>query len=105
MLRNMVLAAALAIVAAPALADTPVLDQRQERQMERIQQGWQSGELTRREAAGLARGQQQVRRMEHRAKADGTVTSRERARLQQQANVQSRHIHRQKHDGQSRGGG
>ena len=105
MLRNLVLVAALAIGAAPALADTPVLDQRQERQMERIQQGWQSGELTRREAAGLAKGQQQVRRMEHRAKADGTLTSRERARLQQQVNVQSRHIYRQKHDGQSRAGG
>jgi len=104
MLKNLVLAAAMIVVAAPALADTPVLDQRQERQMQRIQQGWQSGELTRREAAGLARGQQQLRRMEHRAKADGTVTSRERNRLQQQANVQSRHIYRQKHDGQSRRG-
>lgn len=104
MLKNIALAAALMIVVAPALADTPVLDQRQERQRERIQQGWQSGELTRRETAGLVRGQQQLRRMEHRAEADGTVTSRERHRLQQQANVQSRHIYRQKHDGQSRRG-
>ena len=104
MFRKIALAAALLVAAGPVLADTPVLDQRQERQAERIQQGWHSGELTRREAAGLIRGQQQLRRMEYRAEADGQVTARERARLQHNANVQSRHIFRQKHDGQSRRG-
>jgi len=104
MIRTIALAAALLVAAAPALADsTPRLDQREARQVERIQQGWQSGELTRREAAGLARGQAKLRRMEHRAKSDGEVTSRERARLHHQANVQSRHIYRQKHDRQTRG--
>lgn len=104
MFSKIALAAALLVAAGPVLANTPVLDQRQERQAERIQQGWQSGELTRGEAAGLIRGQQQLRRMEYRAKADGQVTPRERARLQHNANVQSRHIFRQKHDGQSRRG-
>jgi len=96
------LAIALLVAAGPALADTPVLDRREQNQAQRIQQGWQSGELTRREAAGLAKGQAELRRMEYRARSDGEITSRERARLHQQATVQSRHIYRQKHDGQSR---
>lgn len=103
MFRTMTLAAALLVISGPVLADeTPRLDQRQERQAERIREGWQSGELTRAETAGLVHGQAKLRRMEHRVKADGEVTSRERARLHHQADVQSRHIYRQKHDGQAR---
>lgn len=102
MLKKIALATALIVASVPVLADTPVLDRREHNQAQRIQQGWQSGELTRREAAGLIRGQAQLRRMEHRAKSDGEVTRRERARLHHSANVQSRHIYRQKHDGQSR---
>ncbi|MDH5580224.1 MAG: hypothetical protein OEZ09_17380 [Betaproteobacteria bacterium] len=102
MFSKIALAAMLIMAANPILADTPVLDQRQDRQVERIRQGWQSGELTRREAAGLIHGQKQLRRMEYRAEYDGQVTARERARLQHRANVQSRHIFRQKHDRQSR---
>ena len=103
MLKTIALATALLVAAGPALADaTPRLDQREARQVERIRGGWQSGELTRREAAGLARGQAKLRRMEYRAKSDGAVTARERARLHHQADVQSRHIFRQKHDRQSR---
>ena len=42
--------------------------------------------------------------MEHRVGSDGQVTAQERARLQHQANVQSRHIYRQRHDQQVRPG-
>lgn len=104
MLKHIALAAALLVIASPVYADTPVLDQREQNQAQRIRQGAQSGELTRREAAGLVQGQVQLRRMEHRAKADGEVTLRERARLQQKANVESRQIYRKKHNGRTRGG-
>lgn len=103
MLKQIALAAALLLIAGPVYADTPVLDQRQERQTERIRQGAQSGELTRREAANLVQGQVQLRRMEQRAKSDGEVTARERVRLQQKANVESRQIYRKKHNGRTRG--
>lgn len=79
---------------------TPQLDRRQAAQEARIDQGGQSGALTRREAARLERGQERIGRMEQRAKADGQVTRQERMRLQRAENVQSREIRRQKHDRQ-----
>ena len=82
-------------------AATPGIDKRQANQDKRIQQGVQSGQLTRKEAARLEKGQARIERMEQRAKADGVVTKKERAQVQQQQNVQSRRIARQKHDGQT----
>ncbi len=101
MFNKPIIAATLLALAGPVLADTPILDQRQERQAERIRQGWQQGDLTRQEAGRLVQGQKRLRRMEHRAGSDGQVTAQERARLQHQANVQSRHIYRQRHDRQT----
>ena len=103
MLKHIALAAALLVIAAPVYAGTPALDRREHQQVQRIRQGVQSGELTRREAAGLRQGQVKLRRMEHRAKSDGEVTARERARLQHKANVESRQIYRKKHNARSRG--
>jgi uncharacterized membrane protein YebE (DUF533 family) len=40
--------------------------------------------------------------MERRAKADGTVTCRERARIHHEQNRASRSLHRNKHDAQAR---
>ena len=83
-----------------AQANTPRVDQRQANQEQRIDQGVASGRLTQREANRLERGQQHVDNMENRAKADGVVTARERARLHQAQDVQSARIYRQKHDRQ-----
>lgn len=102
-MKHIALAAALLVMAAPVCAGTPVLDQRQYNQAERIKQGVRSGELTRVETKGLVRGQVQLRRMEARARSDGEVTARERGRLQKKANIESRKIYRQKHDNQTRG--
>ena len=101
MLNKIVMTAALLALSGAALADTPILDQRQDRQAERIRQGWQQGDLTRQETARLIQGQKRLRVMEHRAGSDGQVTPQERARLQHRANVQSRHIYRQRHDRQT----
>ncbi len=90
------------VLAATASAGTPVLDERQQNQAQRIGQGVRSGELTRRETRRLVHGQRELRQDERAAKADGVVTARERARLQHEANQQSRRIHRQKHDAQDR---
>lgn len=96
------LIALLAVVPTLAFAQagTPRVDQRQQNQEQRIDQGVASGSLTTREANRLERGQQHVDNIENRAKADGVVTRQERARLHQAQNVQSRRIATQKHDRQ-----
>jgi hypothetical protein len=96
------LAIAAVLVSGPTLAGTPALDQREHNQAQRIRQGVKSGELTRPEARRLVRGEARLHRHEAIAKSDGVVTSRERARLQHEANVESKRIYRQKHDAQDR---
>ena len=98
---NTVLALVLALpVLAFAQANTPRVDQRQANQEQRIDQGVASGSLTQREANRLENGQQRVDNMENRAKADGVVTRRERARLHAAQDAQSQRIAVQKHDRQ-----
>jgi hypothetical protein len=79
---------------------TPVFDQRQANQEQRIQQGVQSGSLTQKEAERLEKGQDRLQRKEDRAKADGVVTAQERKNLQRAENRQSERIYREKHDRQ-----
>ena len=96
------LVACSVLVSATVHAGTPVLDQRQQQQKQRIKEGVRSGELTRPEARRLVRGQVELRKDERAAKADGVVTARERAKLQHEADQQSRRIYKQKHDAQDR---
>lgn len=79
-------------------ADTPRMDQRQLNQDRRIEQGLESGELTRREAARLEHQQMRIEHQEAAAKADGIVTRGERARLTHQQNKASRNIARKNHN-------
>jgi len=85
-----------------AQTKTPRINKRESHQQKRIFQGAKSGELTRKEFVGLEKEQAQIRIMERRAKSDGEVTKRERARLQRELNQSNRHIYRQKHDKQDR---
>jgi hypothetical protein len=97
-----ILAALVAAAALPVAAQTstPLVDQRQQNQEARIQQGVQSGQLTPREAAKLEKGQAKVQAAEDKAKADGKVTAKERAKLAKKQNRQSRKIYKEKHDAQ-----
>lgn len=103
-LLTVVAALTIGAVTLPAFAqaNTPGIDKRQANQERRIDQGIASGELTKREAARLDRGQDRVDAMENRAKADGVVTRYERRRIHRAQNVESRRIYRQKHDAQHR---
>jgi len=77
------------------------INQRQHNQAVRIRNGVRSGELTARETGRLVREQVQIRRMEERFRDSGDgLSARERVRLQRELNQASRHIYRQKHDGQ-----
>jgi len=94
--------ATLSSVVASAHSVSPRVDRREMRQHHRIVQGVRSGEITRGEARHLRAGQMRVHRMECRAKADGVMTRRERARIGYAQNVQSRHIARLGHNNRSR---
>ena len=100
-------AAALSLGAAtPARADNyeQIIDRRQDRQEDRIDQGIRSGELNRREAARLERGQAHVNRMENRTLSDGHISRAEFRRIEGAQNNQSHRIYQQKHDRQHRRG-
>ncbi len=79
---------------------TPRIDQRQEKQEQRINQGVASGALTEKEAARLQKEQDRLQKAEDKALADGKVTRKERARLEHRQDRASKHIYRQKHDKQ-----
>jgi len=90
--------------ARPARCHKPrPVNARQNRQEQRITQGVRTGELTRRETVRLASEQARIDVMEARARqSGGEFTVRERARIQRELNQASRHIYKQKHDGQDR---
>ena len=77
--------------------------QRNVNQQKRIGQGVQSGQLTGHETAKLERGQARVDRAEARAGANGRVGPKEQKAIQARENRQSKRIHRQKHDAQTKG--
>jgi hypothetical protein len=87
-------------VASPAGAAT-VIDQRQENQERRIDQGIQSGQLTQREAERLQRQQDRIENLENKALTDGKVSKAERRKIRRAQNRASRRIYREKHDAQT----
>jgi uncharacterized membrane protein YebE (DUF533 family) len=95
------LAALTAIGATSASADET--DRRQAMQERRIQDAVRSGEITRRERAGLEAEQARIRQLEARAKADGRVDHREAAEIRRAQNEASRHIKQESTDGERRG--
>ncbi len=85
-----------------AEAEAPVIDQRQINQEQRIDQGIERGQLNEREADRLNNRQERINKLENRAKSDGVMTKRERARITAAQDRASRHIAREKHDRQGK---
>lgn len=85
-----------------AQAETPGIDQRQANQEQRIDQGIGSGQLNQREADRLNKQQAHINKMEDKAKADGVVTKKERARIHAAQDRASKNIYREKHDRQGK---
>ena len=81
-----------------AETDTPVIDQRQSNQEQRIDKGIESGHLSERETNRLTKQQEHINTMEDRARHDGVMTKKERARITAAQDRASRHIAREKHD-------
>jgi hypothetical protein len=93
----------LASLAMPAAAAD--IETRQYRQQMRIHQGIRSGELTHAEAGRLGMERARTERLEHRFRADGRFTPRERARIQHRLDRSSHHIYRARHNGWGRHNG
>jgi len=103
--QSIIAAVVIAALALPGLAlaqtaSTPRIDQRQENQEKRIEQGVKSGAINKKEAARLEQGQARVQKMENKAMADGKMTKQEKARIKRAQDVQSKKIYREKHDKQ-----
>lgn len=77
------------------------VNQRQERQQDRIGRGITSGSLTPAEAARLESQEARINAQEARFRASGDgLSPRERAKLESELNTESRNIYRQEHDRQ-----
>jgi hypothetical protein len=102
MKKSLIVAAVTLLVFAGAASAHAPIDVRQHRQHDRIAQGVASGSLTPREAARLAAEQRAIRHEERAYRADGHLSRWERADLQRDLGRASRHIYRERHDGQRR---
>lgn len=88
-------------VAVPAMArGGDRVDERQDRQQHRIEQGFRSGDLTRHETRRLERGQERIDLMQRQARRDGHVDRHERRRIGEAVARQDRRIHQERHDGE-----
>jgi hypothetical protein len=90
----------LSAIAATAFAqtNTPRIDQRQENQQKRIDNGVQSGALTAKETNHLDKREAKIEADKEAAKADGKVTAKERRKLKREENKTSKAIFRKKHN-------
>ena len=59
-----------------------------------------SAQIDKKEAARLEKGRERVRKMEDKAAADGNITKKEKVKIEQAQDTQSKRIVRQKHDKQ-----
>lgn len=81
----------------------PLVNKREHRQRERIQQGVKSGELTKDEAHSMRAEQRAIHAEEKAYKSDGHLSRKERVDLYKDQNEASRDIRAEKHDNDTRG--
>ncbi len=87
---------------ASAQTVTPGVNQRQRNQTRRIEQGANSGQLTRGETRRLARQQRRIQVQKKVDKADGKVSPAERKQLNREQNRANRQIYYDKHNARKR---
>ena len=89
-------AAPLSVLAAETIGE------HQQLQRERIENGIEDGDLTRKESRHLTRDSNQIEAERQAARADGRITRRERRHIRNDQKDLNREIHDQRHDGQER---
>ena len=98
----LVLGLVTGIVAIANAQSEKVVRERQQNQVQRINEGVVSGDLTRAETKRLKAEQRHIQREKKMARADGVVTKNERRHIRNDQRKASRNIHRQKNDSESR---
>ncbi len=103
--RTLIIAAGLVGLGAVACVadDRPTIGERQYNQRERIENGVEDGDLTRREAQRLRHESREIAQDRGEALAnDGRIDRRERRHLRREQNHLSHDIRRERHDAQER---
>jgi hypothetical protein len=77
------------------------INERQERQTQRIENGVKNGDLNSREANRLNKLENAIERKEERLSADGSLSRKDKVKLNKSQNKLSKRIFREKHDRQS----
>lgn len=103
-MKKMLFLSALVFATFAASTSYASVNSRQHEQRERIHQGVRSGELTRAEAQRLREGERQVAQTEARMRArnNGNLTNRDRARLHVMQDNLSHQIYAKKHNSRDR---
>jgi hypothetical protein len=78
------------------------IGKRDREQQKRIGEGIENGSLTAKEAGKVETKEAKLNKQEHRMRADGHVTQKERTKVNREQNQLSRTIYHQKHDKQRR---
>jgi hypothetical protein len=97
-----IVAGSLAVPVYTLAQSTPRIDQRQEKQDERIERGIEEGQITKKEGRRLEKGQEHVEDLEEKARRDGKVTKDEKRRVEEAQDKQSQQIQKQRHDEQGK---
>ena len=91
------------VACGPSYRDRPSIADRQENQRDRIREGVDEGDLTRREAARLRERSRDIAEERRDARADdGRIDSRERRHIQHDQDRLGKQIRRERHDEQTR---
>ncbi len=78
------------------------IGKRDREQQKRIGEGIENGSLTAKEAGKLETKEAKLNKQEHRMRADGDMTQKEKEKVNREQNQLSRNIYHQKHDKQRR---
>lgn len=81
---------------------SPLVDKREQHQVQRLKNGIKSGALTGKEALRSMGDQVRIRRHEKHFKSDGNLTGKERAKLHRALNHSGRRLHQRKHNARTR---
>lgn len=102
-MKHLIFTTSILLLLGTAQVQASTLNERQANQKQRIWNGVTSSELTVNETRQLLQGQRELRRLERRVQADGSVTRGERIRLIRKTNRESANIYRQKNNRRTRG--
>lgn len=97
--RTLIPLALIASIAVPAVASATTIDNRQERQAERIENGRNNGSITWTEGIKLRAEQRRIARTETALKSDGYLSKSDRAKLTEMQNDASQNIRSESNDG------